>query len=180
MKEGIKTEEPKLPDYYGTGRQPKSGKPHAGLVIALVAILLAACVMPLVIPRLQPKGEPPERGGPPEGEAPQQRSLVLPEDEDPKEQAAICGMLICELDEVQQRYWDLPNGVIVGQVEANSAAANAGILPGDVIIRVGDAAPDSAKNCCALLTSCSAGGQVQVEIYRSGEEIEVELTCSDE
>lgn len=161
-----------MPDYYGTGRQPKNGKTHFGLAVALLVVLLAANVIPFVIPRPQEKPNAVERSAPTE-----QKNLMLRPGETPQEQEAICGMLLCDLEDTQQRYWNLPNGVIIGQVEEDGTAAHAGILPGDVIIRIGGKEPDSVQDCIALLTACSDGEKVQMVLYRSGEEIQIELTC---
>ena len=164
-----------MPDYYGTGRQPKTQRSYVGLAVTLIVVLLTASAIPFVIPRFLQKQEPAERTAPQA-----ERNLTLPQEDEPQQEAAVCGMLICELDEAQQRYWNLPNGVIVGQVEENSTAAAAGVLPGDVIVRIGDAAPDCAEDCRDLLTAYSDGEQVDIELYRSGEEIEVELTFGEE
>ena len=146
----------------------------------LAAVLLAACVIPFVIPHGRPKEGPPERGLPPEGSAPPERKSFALQEGGSQEQIAVCGMLLCELDEAQQRYWDLPDGVIVSQVEENSTAAHAGILTGDVIVRIGEEAPDSAEACRTLLTAYHEGDTMQIGLYRCGEEIEVEMTYSEE
>lgn len=161
-----------MPDYYGTGRQPKNGRSYVGLAAALLVVLLAANVIPFVIPRPQEKPNAVERSAPTE-----QKNLMLRPGETPQEQEAICGMLICDLEDTQRRYWNLPNGVIVGQVDENGTSAHAGILPGDVILRIGGETPQNVKGCLALLTACSDGEKVQMVLYRSGEEIQIELTC---
>ncbi|MBQ6431436.1 MAG: PDZ domain-containing protein [Oscillospiraceae bacterium] len=159
-----------MPDYYGTGRQPKSGSSYVGLAIGLVIALLAVSALPFVIPYLQKKEPASVRTAPTE-----QRKLTLQPEDCRQEQTEVCGMLICELDETQQRYWNLPNGVIVGQVDEDGTAAHAGILPGDVIVRIGGEVPDSAADCQSLLNGCDDGERVQIELYRSGEEIEIAL-----
>lgn len=171
-----------MPDYYGTGKQPKTKKSYVGLAITLIVVLLAANAIPLLIPYLRSWDAPPEPDVPPQERSlqlPPENGMLPPEDGlQPPQQTAVCGMLICELDDVQQRYWDLPNGVIVGQVDAGGTASHAGILPGDVILRIGNAKPSSASECRTLLTSCKDGEQVQIEVYRSGETLEITLTCS--
>lgn len=162
-----------MPDHYGTGRQPNSGKSHVGLAVGLVIALLAANALPFVIPYLQSRQSVPERSMPTE-----ERKLTLQPEDCRQEQTAVCGMTICELDDTQQRYWALPNGVIVGQVDADGTAAHAGILPGDVIVRIGGKTPDSAEDCRSLLDAGKDGGQIRIELYRSGEEIEVELPAA--
>lgn len=169
------TEDPRMPDYYGTGRQPKNGRSYVGLAAALLVVLLAANVIPFVIPHLQEKPEVAERSA-----LTEQKSLMLRPENGQQEQTAICGMLICDLEDTQRRYWDLPNGVIVGQVDENGTSAHAGILPGDVILRIGSDQPDSVQDCIALLTACSDGEKVQMEIYRGGEEIRIELTYRED
>lgn len=159
-----------MPDYYGTGRQPKSGKSYVGLAIGLVIALLAVSAVPFVTPSLLKAQTAPERDV-----ATERRSLTLQPEDCRQEQTAICGMLICELDETQQRYWNLPNGVIVGQVDEDGTAAHAGVLPGDVIVRIGEETPESAADCRSLLDAYEDGERVRIELYRSGEEIEIEL-----
>jgi len=159
-----------MPDYYGTGKQPKSGKSYVGLIVGLVIALLAANALPFVIPYLRQQQNTPERGMPTE-----ERKLTFQPETSQPEQTAICGMTICELDDTQQRYWALPNGVIVGQVDEDGTAAHAGVLPGDVIVRIGEETPESAADCRSLLDAYEDGERVRIELYRSGEEIEIEL-----
>lgn len=164
-----------MPDYYGTGRQPKRAKSHVGLAVGLVIALLAANALPFLIPYLLQKEKPAERAMPTE-----ERKLTFRTDCASQEQTAVCGMTICELDDTQQRYWELPNGVIVGQVDEDSTAAHAGILPGDVIVRIGGEEPVSAAECRSLLEDFAGSGRVHIELYRSGEEIEIELPFGEE
>ena len=159
-----------MPDYYGTGRQPKNGKSNAGLVIGLVIALLAANALPFVIPYLQQRQYATSRTMPTE-----ERKLTFQRDKSQREQTEICGMTVCELDDTQQRYWALPNGVIVSEVEEDGTAAHAGILPGDVIVSIGGETPESAEDCRSLLDALGDGTQVPLELYRCGEEIEIEL-----
>ncbi len=163
-----------MPDYYGTGKQPKSGRSYVGLAIGLVIALLAVSAAPFLIPYLRQESTGSERTAPTE-----RRGLTFQPEDCRQEQTAVCGMLICELDDTQQRYWDLPNGVIVSQVDADSAAAKAGVLPGDVIVRIGGETPGSAEDCRALLDAFADGGQVRIELYRCGEEIEVTLPAGE-
>lgn len=163
-----------MPDYYGTGKQPNGGKSYVGLAVGLVLALLAANALPFLIPYLQRTQALSARTLPTE-----QRKLTLRQEDCRQEQTAVCGMTVCELDDAQQRYWDLPNGVIVGQVDENGTAAHAGILPGDVIVRIGGETPDSAEDCRSLLDGCADDGKVVIELYRSGEEIEITLPAGE-
>ena len=173
-----------MPDYYGTGRQPKKKRSYVWLAIVLSVVLLVLCAAPFVIPFLLQRQEPWDRSVPPDGSVSVgERSFMLPPEDggpQPPQQTVVCGMLIYELDDVQQRYWNLPNGVIVGQVDKDGAAAKAGILAGDVIVRIGDTTPCSAADCRTLLASYKDGEQVQIELHRSGEQFRVTLTCSVE
>lgn len=163
-----------MPDYYGTGKQPKSGRSYVGLAVTLVIVLLAANALPFVIPCLQQQKSA-------DCSAPTPQQTVLFRGGNAQEaQTAVCGMRICELDAAQQRYWQLPGGVIVSQVDADSAAARAGILPGDVILRIGAEAPQTAADCRTLLSAEEDGAQAELTLYRCGQEVQVTLTYANE
>lgn len=68
----------------------------------------------------------------------------LPVGDEPQVAAAVAGsvgdrlgLLVEALDERQKQAWRLDGGVLVTQVAPDSAAANAGIRPGDVIAQLG-------------------------------------------
>lgn len=75
---------------------------------------------------------------------------------------------------------DSNSGVIVVNVEPNSAAENAGILLGDVLISFDGSTVGDTNDVLALLNDSSrVGKSVQLQIVRGGELIELNLTVSE-
>jgi putative serine protease PepD len=65
---------------------------------------------------------------------------------------------------------DAEDGAGIGTVEDGSAAAEAGLQPGDVIIAVGDRAVDSADSLIAAIRSYRPGDEVTLTYRRGGGE----------
>ncbi len=68
---------------------------------------------------------------------------------------------------------DGSDGALVATVEPGSGADAAGILPGDVITRLGDSRIDSPSALVAAITSREPGVEVEVELVRDGETLTV-------
>ena len=75
----------------------------------------------------------------------------------------------------QYRY-DVTEGVFVYSVEEGSAAAQAGLKMGDVILKVDDTEIESMEDLTAVKKQYAAGDTVSLTIYREGQETTVELT----
>ncbi|MCM3571337.1 trypsin-like peptidase domain-containing protein [Neobacillus mesonae] len=84
------------------------------------------------------------------------------------------GIGLADLQEVPQIYWgDLPNdvtkGVIVMNIDQNSAAARAGFKPKDVIVSMdGKKIENSSELRKYLYTKAKVGDQIKFEVYRDG------------
>ncbi|MED4203951.1 S1C family serine protease [Neobacillus mesonae] len=84
------------------------------------------------------------------------------------------GIGLADLNEVPQIYWgDLPKdvtkGVIVMNIDPNSAAARAGFQPKDVIVSMnGEKISSSAELRKYLYTKVKSGDDIKCEIYRDG------------
>lgn len=71
-------------------------------------------------------------------------------------------------------------GVIVVNVEPNSAAENAGILLGDVLVNFDNTTVEDTNDVLALLNDSSrVGKSVQIQLIRGGELIELNLTVNE-
>lgn len=71
-------------------------------------------------------------------------------------------------------------GVIVVNVESNSAAENAGILLGDVLVSFDDTTVEDTNDVLALLNDSSRIGEsVKIQLLRGGELIELNLTIGE-
>jgi serine protease Do len=62
-----------------------------------------------------------------------------------------------------------PKGPVVVQVERESAAATAGLHPGDIILKVGDAPVYSANQLTVLLKKSDLKSGVRLYVWREGQ-----------
>lgn len=75
-----------------------------------------------------------------------------------------------------QAYSHLPGGIYITNVESPSEAAQKGLRQGDVLVSFGGQQVSDNQALDTLLKSHRAGDLVQVEIYRSGQLLSLELT----
>lgn len=72
---------------------------------------------------------------------------------------------------------ELPEGAYVQETVEGSAADKAGILPGDILIKIdGQKLVDSEGGLAAVINKKKVGDSVTITIYRDGETIEVKAT----
>lgn len=79
----------------------------------------------------------------------------------------------------QQFGLDVETGVVVLDVVEGSAAEQAELQPGDVVVRIADRKIASVEDLFAELRNRDAGETVTVSIVRDGEEQEVEVTFAE-
>ena len=78
-----------------------------------------------------------------------------------------------------QRYYRLPAGLYITDVDADSHAADVGIVPGDILVAIGDTRILSMDDLNTVLYNHTVGDTVTALIYRSGQQYPVELTLSE-
>lgn len=80
------------------------------------------------------------------------------------------GMSVMTLNEQLAKYFGAPNneGVLVESVEEESAAARAGIMAGDVILRVGTRTVDDVQDIWRGLEKFEEGDKAEIEVLRKG------------
>jgi len=78
-----------------------------------------------------------------------------------------------------QHYYMLPPGLYITHVEPDSAAAQAGIEEGDILLTL-DATPITGpEDLDRFLYSCQVGDTVTVTVYRAGKQGSVKLTLTE-
>jgi membrane-associated protease RseP (regulator of RpoE activity) len=92
------------------------------------------------------------------------------------------GLELMELNEQLGEYFQAPNaeGVLVTQVEKNSAAAKAGFKAGDVITRVGTKRVDETGDIWRALEKYDEGDKVEVEIIRKGAPMKLSVEIDED
>jgi len=71
------------------------------------------------------------------------------------------------------------HGALVVRVETQSPAAKAGILTGDIVLRVNDRSVDSSKDLPMLVGAMRPGTKVKLTLWRKGSEITVVATLAE-
>lgn len=79
-----------------------------------------------------------------------------------------------------QHYYRLPAGLYVTDVEIGSDAHKKGIEQGDIIISVDDTRITSMDELKSYLYNCEVGQNVNVIVYRSGQQYKVQLTLHED
>lgn len=89
------------------------------------------------------------------------------------------GITAVDIDETYSNYLGLPMGIYVRTVAEGSAAEEAGIRMGDVIIGVNDEAVSTMEELNAIKNQYTAGDVINLKIYRDSEDIDIQLTLHD-
>jgi S1-C subfamily serine protease len=71
---------------------------------------------------------------------------------------------------------DSVRGMLVESVDPGGAAERAGIMPGDVITRVGNTPVSSGQNIMLEIRNAKPGETLMIEIFREGQLLELPTT----
>ena len=81
-----------------------------------------------------------------------------------------------ELSSIDRMYYHLPQGVLITAVDPESSAHAKGILPGDLLLSIGNMRITEADSVTEALYAYEAGDTMQLGIYRNGSQYLVEIT----
>ncbi len=76
------------------------------------------------------------------------------------------GLTVGSIGELEQRYYELPAGVLITEVDNRGCAAKAGLTVGDIITSFNGVRVLTAQELEQALQKCQAGERVQIEFYR--------------
>lgn len=97
---------------------------------------------------------------------------------------AMLGATVKTLNKQLAEYFGAPNGegVLVEEVEKDKAGAKAGLMAGDVIIRIGKRTVDNVDDITRELRKAEEGDKLELEVWRKGarKTLTIEVTESDE
>lgn len=74
---------------------------------------------------------------------------------------------------------DVNVGAFINEVQPDSAADKAGLLPGDIIIELDGSKIDSFSELRAKVASMGAGAEIDLKVVRQGERLEFPVTLGD-
>lgn len=89
------------------------------------------------------------------------------------------GITGVDVTEAYSSYLGIPMGIYVRSVASGSAAENAGILQGDVIIGINDQAVSTMDELNKIKNTFKAGDTITLTVSRNGEDIDLDLTLQD-
>ena len=81
----------------------------------------------------------------------------------------------------EQRYYSLPAGVLVSEVDLEGCAADSGVVSGDIILYLDDTRVESGDDLTTALYGYEAGDTVTLTIfrYRTNQQFQVTLTLDE-
>ena len=78
-----------------------------------------------------------------------------------------------------QRYYHMPSGIFITELDPDSDAAKKGIQTGDILISINGNYITSMDDMNSVLYTCEVDDTVEVIIYRAGKQYRVNLTLSE-
>lgn len=85
----------------------------------------------------------------------------------PEEEQAYLGIRGVDVSNELSQYYNIPEGIYVGEVSENSPAGQGGMLKGDVIIRFDGKDTATMESLQEKLGRCRAGDQVEIVVKRA-------------
>ena len=92
---------------------------------------------------------------------------------------AYLGVTVSDTDQTYADYFDIPAGAYVRSVEPGYCAAKAGMKAKDVIVKVGSFDVANLNDLSRALEKYKPGDTVQIEVYRGGGRVTLEVTLDE-
>lgn len=164
-------------DSYKTG-STKPPKNRGGLVAGLLVtvILLAGVSSILGVMNIQLFRMLQAEKGTPVSFSPNETKVVTNEPTRDATGKPKLGVTVGNISELDQRYFHLPAGVLITEVDAQGCAARAGLAVGDIILAFNGLEVQTAAELDLLLQTCQVGDRVEVEFYRYRTEQQLKTT----
>ncbi len=89
------------------------------------------------------------------------------------------GLEVEELPALTMAYHRLPSGLYIRSVTAGTQCAEAGVAPGDLLLSLGGTKVSTMAELSAALGAYSAGDQVELVLYRRGQQYALTITLLD-
>lgn len=89
------------------------------------------------------------------------------------------GISAVDVTEAYSSYLGLPMGIYVRDISEGSAAEEAGIRVGDVIIGINDEAVSTMEELNSIKNKFKAGETVMLKVYRDGEDLDIPLVLHE-
>ena len=88
------------------------------------------------------------------------------------------GVSVTDVSTETQGY-GLPQGAAVKAVDGDSPAEKAGLQINDIITQAGGTQISGSSDLVSLIRDCEAGDELELTVYRQGENIQIKLTVGE-
>ena len=89
---------------------------------------------------------------------------------------SVLGLTCEEMDNLYRIYHQLPQGLYISQVEPDSAADQAGIQAGDVLITCDDVSTTKKDRFLSYVNTQTDGTVIHLTVFRNGQQLAMSLT----
>ncbi|MBQ9832598.1 MAG: trypsin-like peptidase domain-containing protein [Clostridia bacterium] len=89
------------------------------------------------------------------------------------------GVSVSTVNEVQSKYYTIPEGVLVVTVTKDGMGHEAGVRVGDIILSCNGEKLHDQERFVELVQSCSVGDKLMLEVWRNGETLDITVTVGD-
>lgn len=86
------------------------------------------------------------------------------------------GIGISDITEYISKQYNLPIGIYIGQVYYNSPAAEAGLRPNDIIVKIDETKVETISDLSGIIEGHKVGDTIRLTIYRDGKYTDVDVT----
>ncbi|WP_352420818.1 trypsin-like peptidase domain-containing protein [Proteiniborus sp.] len=86
------------------------------------------------------------------------------------------GVGISDITEYISKQYNLPVGIYIGQVYYNSPAAEAGLRPNDIIVKIDEIKVETTADLSGIIEEHKVGDTIRLTIYRDGKYTDVDIT----
>ena len=90
------------------------------------------------------------------------------------------GITVRTVTQTVAEYYNWVAGAYIVEVDQNSCAATAGLLPGDIIVKMNDTEIASSSDLILAKKEFVAGDTVSLEVFRNGEYFQTMITFDEE
>lgn len=86
------------------------------------------------------------------------------------------GVGISDITEYISKQYNFPVGIYIGQVYYNSPAAEAGLRPNDIIVKIDEVKVETTADLSGIIEEHKVGDTIRLTIYRDGKYTDVDIT----
>ncbi len=84
-----------------------------------------------------------------------------------------------DLDEASAKYYDLPSGIYIKEIQANSPASNSDIKAGDIITAINGVKVNTMNELNDIKNQKNIGDEITLDIYRNGKTKQVKIILGE-